>query len=568
LETTVLEKLVKKPINIALLLLGFMAFGCKTGKTVVSKSGSGLDYKVQKLFEKSYFEANKQKVLNNNEKALELYLKSLEINPESHPAMYQVAKLHYQLDKYEDALYWAEKSVKTTNVFNHWYSGQLAQFYNKFGKYALSADVFAQMVANEPEVRHNYTESASQYFNAKEYDKAIKMLELMQKRFGVELESSSRLEYVYTKFGQKDKAVEVMEELAASDKNNIQYMGFLAETYLSAGLETKAIKTLNEVIALEPSTGKAYYALYTIYSQKGSKELAISNLKEAFKYYDLSLQQKLQAVSSYFSDINSSVAIKDEMFAFGDILVEKYPTNIEPYLFQADISGTAMDYLGARSHVRRALTIDKTDYKVWGKLISLNVRLGDDKQQVVDTEEALEMFPNITEIYIAKGYSHLNLEQFNDAIDITEQGLDVAIDKTDKTELMLCQASAYDQLNNYKKSEDLFEKILKISPYNSTVLNNYSFSLAERKENLDKADSLINLALKLEPSNPFFLDTKAWILYGMKDYDAALKLLDKCMEIDPKNPEYYILAKEIFLTLGNQTLANSMQLEIDELTKR
>ncbi|MFT4996445.1 MAG: hypothetical protein ACI9BJ_000946, partial [Flavobacteriales bacterium] len=39
-----------------------------------------LDYQQQKDFEKVFFEANKQKVLNNKEKALELYIKSLTLN--------------------------------------------------------------------------------------------------------------------------------------------------------------------------------------------------------------------------------------------------------------------------------------------------------------------------------------------------------------------------------------------------------------------------------------------------------------------------------------------------------
>ena len=64
--------------------------------------------------------------------------------------MYEVAKLYYQLEKYNDAMYWAKQAVDNSNDFNHWYSGQLAQFYNKFGKYQESAEVFAYMVEKEP----------------------------------------------------------------------------------------------------------------------------------------------------------------------------------------------------------------------------------------------------------------------------------------------------------------------------------------------------------------------------------------------------------------------------------
>jgi tetratricopeptide (TPR) repeat protein len=173
----------------------------------------------------------------------------------------------------------------------------------------------------------------------------------------------------------------------------------------------------------------------------------------------------------------------------------------------------------------------------------------------------------MVELYSAKGYAYINLEQYIEAIEIADQGLDVAIDKGDKTELLLCQASAYGKMENFVKADKIFDRILTISPFDGTVLNNYSFSLAERKVRLEFADSLINIALKLEPRNPFFLDTKAWILFAKKDHKQALKILDKCMEMDPKNPEYYEHAKAIFIELGNTTMANEMQSKIDKLNE-
>lgn len=549
------------------LFISTVFFGCGSSKSV-SKSGNQLDYKKQKAFEASYFSANKEKVLGNNEKAIELYTKALDIHPESHASMYQLAKLFYKDKKYNEALYWAEKSVATSPKFNHWYSGQLAQFYNKFGKYDKSAAEFAKMVEKEPNVRQNYTEAASQYFNAKMTDKAISYLKLMQERFGVELESASRLDYIYSSIGKKDKSVDVMEELVESDPYNIQYLGFLAETYMNAGYTEKAINTLNKVLSLEPETGKAYYALYTIYSDQNKKELALKNLKESFKYDDISLKQKLQSVTPIFSRIKGNEEARNLLLELSDILLDDYPTELEPYMFRADIHGTVGQHELARKYVRKALEIDNTDFRLWGKLLDLNTHLEDDKAQLAAVDEALEIFPNMPQLYVAKGMAYLGAKEYQKAIDITDEGLDIAVNKEDKAQLLQCQASAYSRLKNYIKSDKTFDKILELNPYNPTALNNYAFNLAERKVRLDEADSMINIALKIEPNNPYFLDTKAWILFGKKDYKQALKILDKCMEIDPKNPEYYRHAKEIFLEMGNETMARDMQDKIDAVLKK
>jgi tetratricopeptide (TPR) repeat protein len=566
LAITVHNALIKLYSILIIFLLVFTS-GCKTVSEGKS-SGSSNDYKKRKAFEAAFYEANKQKILNNKEKALQFYKDALAINPNSHETMYQISKLFYQDNKFSEALYWAEKSVQTNSQFNHWYSGQLAQYYSKFGKYEKSAEVFATMIKNEPEVKENYKEAASQFYNAEKIDKSIEMLKAMQNQFGVEQESSTRLGYVYSSNGKKDLAVLEMEKLAEHHPDNIQYKGYLAEAYLDANQQDKAIAIFNEVVSINSKNGKAHFGLYTIYQKQFKFDLAYPHLREAFRYDDLTLIQKLQAISTYFLVLSRDPIKQKEAEELSDILLQVYPSSSEPYLLKSDIYGTLGDFSKAREYNLKAITLEPSNFKLWTKLLSIDERLMDNALQLEDAEKALALFPNMTVLYAQMGYAYVNLEKYDEAIGITDQGLDIAIDKNDKIDLLLCQSAAYNKMNKYAKADKIFESILAISPYNSAVLNNFAFSLANRKENLSKADSLIDVALKMEPTNPFFLDTKAWVLYGKKDYTQALKLLDKCMEINPKNPEYYIHAKEIFETMGNKTMANQMQDKINKLNAK
>lgn len=563
---TIAHKRLIKTTHILAFAILLASVGCKSTK-VTTKPRSGLDYATQTAFEKVFFEADKQRLLNNFQKSTELYVKALEIHPESHACMYQLAKLYYKGDKYVEALYWAEKSVASSPQFNHWYSGQLAQFYNKFGKYEKSANVFSQMIDSEPDVRKNYTEAASQYFNAKQYDKSIDALVRMQAQFGIEMESATRLEYIYTALNKPDKAIESLQKLVNKYPADIQYKGFLAETLMNAGRRKEAIKLLEEVVQAEPNSGKAYFALYSVYSEAGEDDKALEYLENAYRQDDVTLQQKLQVMNPYFAQLQGNPKVKKVMLTLSDILLQDYSSQLEPYMFRADIHGTLGEFTEARKYIRLAIEQNSSDYKLWSKLILLNVRLEDDKQQIKDTKEALELFPSMTEIYIAKGYAHLEEKQFQEAVDITEEGMDVAIDASSKIELLQCQASSYSALNNTTRSDKAYEQILKLDPNHTLALNNYAFSLANRKIELDKAESMIDKALLLERGNPYFLDTKAWILFAKKEYKEALRILDQCMEIDPKNPEYYIHAKTIFETIGNLTMANEMQLKIDRLNE-
>jgi len=548
-----------------LLIVVASLVGCNSTELAMHSGKRDLDYKTQKAFEKVYFEANKQKVLKNKDEALKGYFSSLEIYPESHAAMYQCAKLLYQLDKFPEALLYAQKAVNNNEEYNHWYHGQLAQFYSKFGKYELSAAIFSEMVVNEPGERTNYTEGASQYYNAKSFDKAEAMLKQMQAKFGIERESSTRLDFIYSATNQQDKAVLVMKKLSETYPEDLQYMGYLSETYMRAGQEEKAIQVLNEILHQDSTVGKAHYALYTIHAEAGRNEKAMGHLKESFKTDDITLQQKLQAISTFFNGLKRDENTKSDVLELSDILLENYPTDAEPYVLRADIYATLNDFHKAREYTRKAIDKDPSDYALWSKLLNANLRLNDSKQQVVDVEEALELFPNLPELYINLAFAYLDLDNLDKSIETADQGLEIAFEKSDKAQLYLCKATVFGKQGKHDKEDVVFENILSINPFNSTVLNNYAFSLAERKKDLSKADSLINIALRLEPSNPFFLDTKGWVHYAKGEYEMAIKLLKKCIAIDPRNPEYYMHSKAVYEVLGNQSMVNEMNRKLEEL---
>lgn len=552
-----------KQIQIWCLVFVTFGYGCKSIKP---NTATTLSYSKQKKFATVYFEASKYKVLGDHEKSLNAFIRAYEINPKSHEVMFQLAKQYYALSKFDDALFWAEKAVGVNPEYNHWYYGQLGQFYNKFGKYEQSAGVFAKMTEFEPDNRDNYTEAANQFYNAKKPQSAIAILKKMQSFFGIEPESSTRLEFVYTNIGQTGKAVAEMEKLANEDPLNIQYLGYLSDAYISADKLDEAIKSLNKIIALDPNSGKAHFSLYAIYNQKGKEDVALEHLKKAFAYDDLSLVKKMQSVSGFFLKLRTDKRVENSLLELSDILLEVYPQAPEPYILRSDIYGTLRQFEDARLYTLKALEIDPSDFKLWSKLMAVNAQMERPDRQIEDATKALENFPNQVGLYVAKAYALYEVEAYEKAISITENGMDVAIDKTAKVELLSCKASSFEKLNETKKAESVFEAILAISPYNATVLNNYAYSLSKRMERLDKADSMIDLALKLEPSNPYFMDTKAWILYGKKEYADGIVLLEKAMKIDPKNSEYYVHARTIYQALGNTTMANEMSLKIKELT--
>ena len=93
----------------------------------------------------------------------------------------------------------------------------------------------------------------------------------------------------------------------------------------------------------------------------------------------------------------------------------------------------------------------------------------------------------------------------------------------------------YSELKDSVKTVECYERALEINPINSGTLNNYAYYLAQRGEDLDRAERMAALALKDLPDNANFIDTYAWVYFAKKDYEKALLYIKSAVEKDEDN---------------------------------
>jgi Tfp pilus assembly protein PilF len=87
-------------------------------------------------------------------------------------------------------------------------------------------------------------------------------------------------------------------------------------------------------------------------------------------------------------------------------------------------------------------------------------------------------------------------------------------------------------------SDDYYTRSLKIDSLNVVVLNNYSYSLAERGDNIQRAISMSRYTIDKEPYNSTYLDTYAWVMFKSNNLAEAEKYIKKAIQYGgSKNPE-------------------------------
>lgn len=141
---------------------------------------------------------------------------------------------------------------------------------------------------------------------------------------------------------------------------------------------------------------------------------------------------------------------------------------------------------------------------------------------------AFDTFSNY--LFISNLYSHAN--RGKDAVDAANQAYGVARGAERKQIAKLTLATAQQMSNDYKGAETTLRELLKETPGNPIALNNLGYFLLERNERIDEAFTLIQQAVKIDPTNPSYLDSLGWAYFKQGKFPDAEKYLKEALRTD------------------------------------
>ena len=151
-----------------------------------------------------------------------------------------------------------------------------------------------------------------------------------------------------------------------------------------------------------------------------------------------------------------------------------------------------------------------------------------------ELQKAIDVDPNFSSAYESLISVYAAQRKLPQAIAELETS---AKRQPDDPRILFVLALLYEQMHDYEKARDAYEKVLTIKPDMATVLNNLAYLYAERLPQLDRAYELAQKARALQPDEASVADSLGWILYKRGDYQQALGLLQESAGKLPENPE-------------------------------
>jgi tetratricopeptide (TPR) repeat protein len=520
-----------KKYFVYILILLVVSAGCKsTEKTPSAKtSSSKMSDRDKAEVTNLFFNASKEKILGNSENAASLYSEVIRKDPANAASMYELANIYADQKKYSDALFFS-KSAYSIDRRNSWYALSYADILQKNKKFNDASDVLARLVQDYPDHSDYYFEWASALMYADKPNDAIKAYDKLEAQIGVTKDVSLQKTRIYQRMNKNDKAIEELKKLIALDPKDAQPYGMLAEVYQSMGNKEKALETYNMILQIDPENPYIHLSLADYYRSNGEKEKSVEELKKAFLNPDLDIDTKISILSSYYALISIHPELQEQALEMCELLIASHPSEPHAHAVYGDFLNQDKKFDKARIEYAKARDLGSKEFIVYSQILFLDSQLQLWDSLKNDSKEALELFPDQPLVYFFNGIANIQKKNFSEAVTILNSGLKLIVDnKNLEAQFYTNLGDAYNELKQYPKSDESYEKSLAINPKDANVLNNYAYFLSVRNEQLEKAEEMSKLSNELEPTQASYEDTYGWIMYKMNKLQDAKIWIEKAM---------------------------------------
>jgi tetratricopeptide (TPR) repeat protein len=516
------------------LLAVLLVTACKTEqKTVTTTSNTKLTDVQKAEITNLFFNATKEKILGNFDKAAETYSEVIRRDPTNAASLYELSNIYADQKKYSDALFFA-KSAYQIDRKNTWYAISYSDILQKNKRFNEAADVLGRLVTDYPDHSDFYFEWAAALMYADRPADAIKVYDKVETLIGVTRDVSMQKARIYQRLNKNDKAIEELKRLIAADPKDAQSYGMLAEVYQSMGEKDKALETYNKILEIDPDNPYIHLSLADFYRTNGEKEKSIEELKKAFLNKELDIDTKISILSSYYALISIHPELIEQALQMCDLLIQSHPSEPRAHAVYGDFLIQDKKLEQARKEYAIARDLGAKDFNVIRQILLLDGRLQMNDSLLKDSRDAVELFPDQPFAYWWYGIALNQKKDYAAAVEQLNMGVKMVVDNKElESGFYTSLGEAYNELKNYAKSDESFEKALAIDPKDANTLNNYSYFLSVRNENLEKAEKMSRLSNELEPTQSSYQDTYGWIMYKMNKFEDAKVWIEKSLSNSP-----------------------------------
>jgi len=409
-------------------------------------------------FENNFYEALKQKGIENYDKALTSLEKCLDKEPQNPIIFNEIGKNHLALKNYPEA----EKAfLKATQLDpkNRWYWSGLYDVYYATQDFNKSIPVVLKLT----EWRKEYYQEdlVSLYMYTQQFEKALTLINEMEETVG---KSDKREMYKlqilsdakYNK-PQKETLEEAIRKNPKEESNYLQLIYLYSESNQEQKAEEVAKKLEKEI----PGSDWAQVSLVKFHLNNGDGAKASESMFKILESKKIDRKIKHRVFNEFLIFANANPKFNPELEKAVSFFEDDKEVNVAKEVGKFFFS--KKDYTRAGQYFEKSLAAKADDIETVELLLYTYIESAQYDKLNKKAEQYIDVYPTHARLYYFAGLGSNQLKKFSKAKEWLENGIDFVVEDTELEANMNRQlGEAYKGLGDEKKKEAYFAKADKL----------------------------------------------------------------------------------------------------------
>ena len=408
---------------------------------------------VEDEYQELFFEALKQKGIENYERAIEALQNCLNLDSTKPVIFFELGKNYNSINNFGAAEENLKKAI-SMQPDNEWFLDELYDVYYKQNDIDKAIKTVKQLVKYHPDYKMDL---ATLYIEKEKYKEALRILDELDTNLGTNEVRDDMRNKIYNVTGKADDRIENLEERIANNPNNEDNHINLIYRYSQSGEAKKAYAAAKNLLKIKPDSKLVHLALYKFYLDDGETESAIASMKLVLNTPEINPEVKSKVLKDFVAFVAKNPQYEKDLVeataSVDDNKDAKTLSNLGQYYLKSG------DKEKALQNYKEALRQEPNDFKLLKDVLLLQIDLQHYKDAVSQSEDALELYPAQPILYLINGKANIKLGSAKKAIENLETGLDFLIENQKMEADFYTQLSAAYKLDsNITKSEAFAKK--------------------------------------------------------------------------------------------------------------
>ncbi len=405
-------------------------------------------------FQELFFEALKQKGIENYEKAITALEKCLSLDSNNAIVYFELGKNYRELKQFDKAVEYLQQAHELRpdkeSILVY-----LFQTYGMTENYEGAIATIKKLIAFDQAYREDL---ANLYLLNQDYEQALKLLDDLDEQLGSSTYRNSMRRQIYARTNNTDAQINNLQESISNNPEVEQNYLNLIYIYSEQGDEEEAFRVAKELLETNPSSSLAHLALYKFYLNKGNAEAAIASMKIVFESEEIDADSKFKVLNDFLNFVQENPEYEEELIEVAAKLSEwenapELYEQLGKYYLQKDNSEDALTFF------ELGLKENPDNFELLKNTLVLQLEYRKFESAIELSREGLEIFPSQPMLYLFQAVAMNQLSNFESAEKSLNEGLDYIIDDARMEMDFYSQlAISYNGMNNAVKAEEYRQK--------------------------------------------------------------------------------------------------------------